>query len=166
MTPMEQYAERLERLNGTEAAVKWERGELLLGAECDHGEEWAQLADVPGSPSEWVMRQEIRTAEAWPEAKRRQSLSWSHHFRALRVSDQEEREAWLTVAEEKGWSAHELDAQISEALDDGAAPDPGEMSRLDYAVARAKEITGRGRIARDVVDAVLTADDEWRRSRE
>ena len=180
MTPLATYAERLAALHGQEAQAKWARGDTLLACEREHGDEWTTLADDPRAPSHQVLVSERRTSLAFPAARRRGGLSWSHHWRTLRVTVEGEdgeldvdatagaRDQLLEQAELREWSAHELDTEITrrkeEGEDEEPPTDPHDLERIPYIVARCREL--HTRVSDGTVSDVLVADHEWREARE
>ena len=178
MTALAEYAERFARLNAEEAGAKWKRGDLILEIEAEHGDAWLQFADDPRAPSRQVLLAERRTAAAYPPRKRRRDLSWTHHWRVLRLQVRLEdgsldteatdhaRAALLEQAERDHWSAAEMDAEVTalQAAGDSSPADPTAMERVPYIVARLRE---KGtRITDGVVADMLAVDHEWRTANE
>jgi hypothetical protein len=103
---------------------QWELGELAC--EADPGEKGSTLKEYAnriGFP--YTTLQNYRqTAVAFPQSKRLDSLTWSHHFATLRVPDEGEREAMLQQAAENRWSVKDLKDEIGERF-------PREQKQLD-----------------------------------
>ena len=161
---IQDYARRFEMLNSLDNHVKWRRGEILLECERDFGHEsWSSFADGPNAPSEWVLRQEIRAARAYPEDARVPGLSWSHHFHALRIESGEGRQQVLEKAAEREMSANEIHAEVSEIKrrqDNTEDADPWKLERMEYILARIREMFDRP-IDDLTVSGVLQAAHEW-----
>lgn len=111
--------ERIESLctfvGATHNASSWWGGDIILAAEMLYPEEASQLTEAlgasPSTRSRWA-----RTSERVPMSRRREELTWSHHF-VVSLLEPGDQVMWLQRAIDEGLSKHQLEALIKPSKD-------------------------------------------------
>lgn len=153
----EEYERTLVALAETSSSVQWWIGDLLVRAEDEFGEEYAQAIDATGvEPA--TLANYAWVARAVHPADRREELSWSHH-KVVAKLDSDEQAAALERAVSRSWSVRDLWSYLhpdepepsSEAHRDRSSPSarPERVERLERvavaAAALCREASGRRR---------------------
>lgn len=96
-------------------SLQWAIGDWLILGEVLYGDKVYQASEVLEMSPEG-RQQYLRCALVYPPGRRRAKLSWSHH-RTLIALEPEQQDHWLDLAEQNGWSNHELHGNLRQELD-------------------------------------------------
>ena len=123
------YGRRLGSLGRT---VGWWIGDWLRFGNTAYGEKYVRASRITGYDVQTLMNMTYVATSIDP-SRRRENLSWSHHAEvaALPVDEQE---AWLSRAEEKHFSVHDLRLEVRQKRNresGQALTDPSEEGRSD-----------------------------------
>jgi hypothetical protein len=93
----------------------WTLGDLLLYGEGrgDWGEMYSQALDLTRK-SYSTLTQAVYVSKRYAKEDRVDSVSWSHHREAAKLSDPQERRLVLERAAAEGWSREDVRAYITE----------------------------------------------------
>lgn len=89
-------------------AHNWWIGDWLLKGEHDFGEKFAQAAFETGMSEEHLKNCQWVSGAYKPDS-RRVKLTWTHHFYVAAIPS---RDKWLAKAEDKNWSANQLQREV------------------------------------------------------
>ena len=106
----EQWGTLMARLGVMGRGLSWWAADAYLHGERTWGEPAAQYAERLGVQPHTMLNL-LWVARAFPPARRRAGVSWSHHAELSKLSP-EEQDAWLDAIQEKGWTVPELRAEM------------------------------------------------------
>ena len=130
----EQWGALMGRLGLMGRGLSWWAADAYLHGERTWGEPAAQHAERLGIQPHTLLNL-LWVARAFPPARRRAGVSWSHHAELSKLSP-EEQDAWLDAIQEKGWTVPELRSEMRGLR----APVDGKISLAELGDAMAEEI--------------------------
>lgn len=99
-----------EKLNKIEGSVQWWRGDLLNFAEQKYGQMYSQFLDED-KRNYSTLRIQKWVASKFELLRRRNNLSWSHHYEVADL-EPEEQDELLDRAEDEGWNRNKMRKQV------------------------------------------------------
>ena len=113
-------------------ASLWWLGDWIRFGERKYGETYAQAVEMSGLEV-GTLTNAVWVAEKIEISRRRENLSWSHHYEVASIEDPDVADAWLDAAGHNGWSRNDLRAKLREAKAKGAGPEGAEEDEADPA---------------------------------
>lgn len=97
------------QLQACAKSLMWWLGDWVRYGKSNYGERFAQAIDVSGKAMN-TCQTALWVAEQFPELRRRNSLSWSHH---REVAGRDDAAELLDLAEMEDWSKRDLRAEVN-----------------------------------------------------
>lgn len=106
----EQWVIHGRRLGSLGRTVGWWIGDWLRFGNAAYGEKYVRASRITGYDVQTLMNMTYVATSIEP-SRRRENLSWSHHAEVAALSA-DEQESWLSLAEEKHFSVHDLRLEV------------------------------------------------------
>jgi hypothetical protein len=131
----EQWTAAGTQLQRMGRAVNFWLGDWILYGEHKFGEMYAQAIDLTGLEHD-TLKNVVYVARNVDKSRRRDELSWSHHYEVASLPPAQQDE-WLTAAEREGMTRNRLRARLAGTGPD--APDPdGQLAATHMGSIRFK----------------------------
>jgi len=144
----EQWQAAGEQLQLMGRAVNWWIGDWILYGEKHYGEMYSEAIDLTGLEYD-TLKNIVWVAKHVDRSRRRDSLSWSHHYEVAALPAAEQ-DRWLAAAETEGMTRNRLRRDLQTTTGGSAQPDPAQpthMARLTLRLAAGSDDEARSLVA-------------------